>query len=137
MDKLVALTLFISVALAGQAPQAPDTSSDPGMAPGEFLIYSSSIGHKLTVKWGGTLMSEMNVPYGVMLEIKGSEESNPELPKSFPWVLRGKLRIRLKAEQGETGPASEIMKTAPWELNLDDAEIRVEPTGRVTQMAPR
>ena len=140
MKRLLGLVLFVSVAFAGEAPQAPSVTKDDdlGTRPGDFALYASPIGYKVTVKWRGTLVSELAVPPGVLLEIRARGEGNPELPKSDPIVVHGKVLIRLKVDQGEEGLSREIMKGAPWELKVDDAEVRIVATGkRVTPLDGR
>ncbi|MEM1094763.1 MAG: hypothetical protein AAGJ10_09175 [Bacteroidota bacterium] len=114
----------------------------PPIRPGYFNLYLDAPGYTLTIEHEDGLVSTVDVPKGVLLNVEASEEDNREVNASgarvaFPLTLQGDIVVRTRQADtirpGESQSMRAIMDKAPFKLSLTNVTLKVQQAGGVTK----
>jgi hypothetical protein len=121
---LVVFALCFSVFGQAVTPPWPEGSFSAYFGPNQSL--------KLTVTTENGIVSVLNVPRGVFLNVVATEKQNPDFEEatSFPRSFRGDIIIRTRREdeiqKSDSRIAHEFMAASPLEMKLDNAVVLLE-----------
>ena len=103
------------------------------MPPGTFNHYYAPIkAFKVTIESENGLVSVVNIPLGVYLNVEAYEAQNPDYHDwtEGPRTFRGDIVLRARRadeiKSGESSHAHEMMALAPFEISLTNAVVLVE-----------
>ena len=132
--KLLSLLLFLAFAGSTMSmAQDPPPPREPVFPPGTINhYYLPSTAFKVTIESESGLVSVVNIPLGVFLNVQFYEEKNPEYHewKGGARTFRGDIVIRARREDeiesGESNAAHDLMAKSPFQISLSNAVVLVE-----------
>ena len=121
---LLALALCTASNAGGSSKPFPEGSVSAYFGPGQHP--------RLTITTANGVVSVLDVPQGVFLNVIGPEKANPGVAetKDFPRTFKGDITIRTRRKdeigESESTAAREFMAKSPLEMSVKNASVLLE-----------